>query len=648
MSVCYDAFGQIRDVYAPHVGLENHLAPQHVHKVGVWIESVLYWLDGGSFDVSVSYEQGTFVGTVVATHKTLPITLKSVDVVYNESNILVRQFSIVNTGNSDIACRLFVNQQFHIGGISYGDTAYYSPDLHAVIHYKGRRVFLASMQNSAGEFFSSYSVGLLGIEGKEGTWKDAEDGELTNNNIEHGSVDSVLMQECGISAGKTCEVAYWLVVGTGHEEVLLLNEEVCTKTPQHIIATTRDFWKAWLLREEILCGTVPQKLAQLYDTSLLVLKAHVDRNGACIASLDSSILQNGRDTYGYCWPRDAAYSIMALVNSGHTHAAEHFFLFANDILTKEGYLLHKYLPNGALGSSWHPWIRNGKSKPPIQEDETAITLVALGEYYTIVRDVEYIEKLYNPYIKKIADFLVSYRDAKTHLPLPSHDLWEERYAVFTYTAASVYGALVHAARFAHVLGKDDDEARWRNAAQEVKDAICTYLISEEGDIYKSVYVEDGAVRDVDRTVDVAGWFGLFRFEVYVPEEPVLEKGLARVLEELTVEKDGIGIARYQGDRYFATAETGVGNAWIITTLWVADYIIATAKTAEDLLPARDRLEWVAERASEAGLLAEQYTPYSQNAVSVTPLAWSHAQYITTLRALQKKQCELAEGVEKNK
>jgi GH15 family glucan-1,4-alpha-glucosidase len=642
MAVCYDAHGQVRDVYAPYVGLENHLAPQHVHKVGVWVEGVLYWLDGGAFSVSVSYEQGTFVGKVVARHNTLPITLESTDVVYNESNVLVRSMRVVNTGDRPLSCKLCFNQQFHISGMSYGDTAYYSPDMHALLHYKGKRIFLASACDGEGTFFDAYSVGLLGIEGKEGTWRDAEDGLLTNNSIEHGSVDSVLMLACVVPPHGTHTVRYWLIAGERHEEISELHAMVAKKTPEHMIETTRDFWRAWLLRKESPCGVVSGALSQLYDTSLLVVKAHCDKGGASIASLDSSMLQNGRDTYSYCWPRDAAYSVMALIASGHTRAAERFFLFANDILTKDGYLLHKYLPNGALGSSWHSWIRDGKSKPPIQQDETATTLIALGEYYRVVRDVEYIETLYNPYIKRIANFLCTYRDKKTGLPLPSHDLWEERYAVFTYTTASVYGALIQAAYFAEELGKDADAELWRATAMEVKQALHTHLITDSGEIRKSVYVHDGQVSEYDDTVDASAWYGLFRFGVQVVGDEVLSHGRERVGAALTVGEDGVGIARYQGDRYFATTETTVGNPWIITTLWLAEYAIATARTLDDLSGARARLEWVAARTNEAGLLAEQYNPVTYHAASVTPLAWSHAQFVATMHAFEKKQCELGQ------
>ena len=44
--VCTDAYGRVRDVYFPFVGLENHIGGAYAHKIGVWVEQ-FSWLDDG-------------------------------------------------------------------------------------------------------------------------------------------------------------------------------------------------------------------------------------------------------------------------------------------------------------------------------------------------------------------------------------------------------------------------------------------------------------------------------------------------------------------------------------------------------------------------------------------------------------------------
>ncbi len=64
----------------------------------------------------------------------------------------------------------------------------------------------------------------------------------------------------------------------------------------------------------------------------------------------------------------------------------------------------------------------------------------------------------------------------------------------------------------------------------------------------------------------------------------------------------------------------------------------TAKHADDLKQSMELLEWVAAHALPSGVLAEQVDPYTGQPVSVSPLTWSHAAYVSTvLTYLQRKK-----------
>ncbi|MGH8069483.1 MAG: glycoside hydrolase family 15 protein [Candidatus Entotheonellia bacterium] len=119
-----------------------------------------------------------------------------------------------------------------------------------------------------------------------------------------------------------------------------------------------------------------------------------------------------------------------------------FYQFCAKAITREGYFLHKYRPDGSQGSSWHPWVLDGNRQFPIQEDETALVVWALWQHFETYRDVEFIKPLFRPLITSAADFIVRYRDQGTGLPLPSYDLWEERRGILSFTCAAVYGGLI--------------------------------------------------------------------------------------------------------------------------------------------------------------------------------------------------------------
>jgi GH15 family glucan-1,4-alpha-glucosidase len=638
MFVCYDEWGQVRDFHFPYVGLENHVGEKLMHKIGVYVDDKMHWLSDGDFNITVNYEGDSFVADVVATNDKILLELHFSDIVYNEHDIFVRNIEVRNLSDYDRAIKLFFNQQFHISESRHGDTGYYSPELHAVVHYKGRRVFMISAKSNDA-FFDDYSVGLLGIEGKEGTWRDAEDGILSKSAIEHGSVDSVIGISLFIPKGGERTVSYWIAAGDTYRTVERYHRDILTRTPEHLRKTTKDFWKAWVNRNDFESCDIDKRFIDLYYKSILVMRAHTDNRGAVIASGDSSILQNGRDTYSYFWPRDGAYVVSAYIKSGHFSAAIKFANFCNDLLTDDGYLLHKYRPDKSLGSSWHPWVRDGRAQPPIQEDETAITLVTLYEYYEATHDIELIESLYNSYIKRVADFLCKYRDKKSGLPLPSHDLWEEQFGVFTYTASSVYAGLIAASKFADALGKEVSKKRWESVANEIKKGILSKLVYPDGKVLKSLRYKH-ITPEPDYTVDASSFYGLFRFGVLDPHDVILKKIYDNFKKELSVNTEVGGIARYVGDNYFLKSKDVPGNPWIITTLWFVEYEIAISKTKKDLDNAIKYLKWALLQANNAGMLSEQLDAVTGLPVSVTPLTWSHAQYVVTFLQYVKKLEEI--------
>ena len=89
-----------------------------------------------------------------------------------------------------------------------------------------------------------------------------------------------------------------------------------------------------------------------------------------------------------------------------------------------------------------------------------------------------------------------------------------------------------------------------------------------------------------------------------------------------------------------TPGSEISNPWIITTLWLADYYIASAKTKNDLVGALDILKWTVDRSLPSGMLAEQIDPFSGEPRSVSPLTWSHSTYVATVHGYLSKLKDL--------
>jgi oligosaccharide amylase len=640
--VGFDNRGQVRDFYYPFVGEANHVSGasgSFVHRIGVFVDGRLSWLDDPEWVVSMGSKEGSCATSLEAEHKILGIRLTSTDVVHNEQNILLRHFIVQNLGESERTIKLFLAQQFRISESRRGDTGFYDPRVNAIIHYKGSTTILVNARTK-GTPFKEYSIGLFGIEGKEGAYMDAQDGVLEKNPIEHGSVDSVLGVTLTLAPLACEQVYYWVACGKSVSEVHVLDKMVLDEEPERLIASTEAYWQAWLQKEKKDLSPLSARLQSLYQRSLIVMRVHTDNRGGVIASSDTDMLHHGRDTYSYVWPRDGAIIAHAFDVTGYEDVANRFYDFISKCLEPNGYLMHKYRSDGVLGSSWHPWIINGEARLPIQEDETATVLYTLWEHYEMYRNIEFIESLYNKFIEPAATFLCEYVEPITGLPLASFDLWEEKYGSSTYTAASVYGGLIAAAKFAMTLGKGDAARTYEAIAQRMQTAIGKTLFDEKtGTFMKHLSHTKDDELEFDTTLDSSSLHGLLFFRVFDVDDKRIVSMVKAIEERLSVKTESEGFIRYEGDAYYRMSDAASPNPWVITTLWIAQYYIEKATKFTDLRRPHDILEWTATHA-KSGLLAEQMHPETREQLSTTPLVWSHAEFVITVHAYLDKLNEL--------
>lgn len=633
----FDEFYRIRDIYFPHIGIENHTEGRPF-RFGIWLDGATHWIDE-VWEREIGYEDGTLVGSTVLRHRGLGIELECRDAVDFESEIFCRELRVRDLRGAARHVRIFFHHDFYISGSDVGDTALYDPELDSIIHYKRNRYFLIGGGAAPDYVLSRYATGKKRINGAEGTWRDAEgDGWLSGNPIAQGAVDSTIAIDLDVGPMGESRAFYWLAAGERHGDLVALNELIRRVGPATLIDRTARYWRLWIEKHEVGDDGLPDWIGSLYKTSLLIMRTHVDEGGAIIAATDSDITQFARDTYGYMWPRDGALIADAFSQAGYPSVAQRFFNFAGRLLKQEGYFLHKYHPDRSLASSWHPWIdERGRRVLPIQEDETALVIWSLWRHFERYRGVEEVQPLYRSMIVQAAEFMASYRDPDTGLPLPSWDLWEERRGVLTFTSATVWAGLDAAANFARAFGDLDLADRYAQAAAEVRAAILEHLWDPtEGRFLRMLVPADPeAGTDVirDATPDTS-LFGLHFLGLLEPDDPRLVATLESVCKALAVQTEVGGLARYRGDYYHAVTqdwERVPGNPWFIAQCWLARWQISRATTPAALEAALQPLEWIAAHATSAGLLPEQLHPFSGAPLSVTPLVWSHAAFVSAVQ-----------------
>jgi glucoamylase len=669
MLATFDDDLQMRDLYYPYVGMEDHTAYGDVHRVGVWVDGKgLSWFSDDDWDIQVNYKPETLVGHSLLRNEKLGLMITAEDYVHPVRNILVRDFKVISTDGQEKEVKFFFHHDFHIYGDKQKDTAFYEPYTNTVIHYRLKRYFLVGgqtseptschMGGSANEYQSilhskkkiqscginEYSIGKSEYQGLVGTWKDAEDGVLSGTTIDQGSVDSTVGIHCKVTPDKETLVQMWVCLGKDIDEVVENQQFVLDETPERMKRNCHNFWKSWVNKTHRSFGSLNTKTVDLFKRSLLTIRLHADNHGGIVAAADADIMMFNKDTYTYVWPRDGAFVSLALDKAGYMEVTRRFFEFCCKIQQQDGYMLHKYNPDGSFGSSWHPWFRDGEPQLPIQEDETALVLYALCEHFEAVQDFEFLQKMYELFIKKAAQFLCDYREPDTGLPLPSYDPWEEHKGIFTYTTACTIAGLHAAARICHILGHYTHSERYESAADEMKQALLFHLYDEEkGRFLKKIKRKDGETVERDDTPD-ASIGVLWKLNVLSEDDPRVISTMEQLEKMLTVHTDVGGLARYTNDFYHSVTEPTEdipGNPWIITTLWNAQWDIRRAKNLEELQSVRSIIDWVVDHASPSGMLAEQLNPLTGEHLSVAPLTWSHATFVETVLDYLEKEKELS-------
>lgn len=629
LHVGLNKYGVVHDLYYPYVGFENHSAGAGLrHKVGVLIDGTLSWTDDDSWSFDFSYPHTSLIGHTIAKNDALGIILEFDDLVDAEMSVFIRNIHIINQRDQKRDVKLFMYQAFAIGDSrSNTDTAQYLPDSDAILHYRGRRAFIiGGARVSDSTPFDQYSVGLFGDQEHEGSFRDAEDGELGGNNVEHGRVDSILRFSLTLEAHSSERIHYWLAAGLNTREALYIHKQIQEHGIHNRINATARWWHEWLQPGFDTAQQLPEHYREHFIESLMIIKSQLDKRGAVIASTDSTLLNYSKDGYAYCWPRDGANVVWPLIRLGYYQEPYAFFEFCRRALHPNGYLMHKYRADGALGSSWHPYVHGDIIAPPIQEDETALVVFVFIQFYLTTKNPALIKDFYASMIKPMADFMAEYIDETTGLPKPSYDLWEERFLINTHTTAVTYAALVAASEFASIAGDNTSAVKWRSAADDIQAAAHTHLFNEERQVfYRGLIVNDGTIVH-DTTIDTAAVFSAFMFGLFASDSHEVKASIQAVETHLQTDATAPGLPRYEDDNYRRANPSINGNWWYITTLWKAQYDLETNNEKAAL----STIDWLQQFILPTGMMGEQIDPTNYQVVSPVPLTWTHAEYVSTL------------------
>jgi glucoamylase len=387
--------------------------------------------------------------------------------------------------------------------------------------------------------------------------------------------------------------------------------------------------------------------ADLYAMAAMQLKAHEDKthSGAMIASLTKpwgdDVDASGGDGGGYhlVWSRDLYHVATAFLALGDRAAAERALDYLFRVQQRE---------DGSFPQN--SWLDGRPFWPSVQLDEVAYPLVLALELGRA--DAE----TWRRHARPAAEYILR------HGPRTPQERWEEEEGYSPASIAAQIAGLVAAAELARRNGDADAAGRYQAAAREWAALVKEWTVTRTGPHSSRPYflritaegrpdsgapleLNNGAGTHDERAVVDAGFLELVRFGILPPDDPEVVESLRVIDRVLRVETpNGPTFYRYNHDGYGEKPDgrgwdgVGVGRLWAFLAGERGEYELAAGRDA------RAWLDALAGFANEGRLLPEQvwdraesprpHLVFGEGTGSATPLAWTCAQFIRLVRAVE--------------
>ena len=114
----FDSDYQIRDVYFPYIGQENH-SSGHPFGFGVWADGRFSKM-GPEWEKNLRYRHNNLVTDVFLKNEALNLELRCSDVVDLDLNIYIKKIEVMNLKDESRQVRLFFSHYFSLYGNDIG------------------------------------------------------------------------------------------------------------------------------------------------------------------------------------------------------------------------------------------------------------------------------------------------------------------------------------------------------------------------------------------------------------------------------------------------------------------------------------------------------------------------------------------------
>jgi GH15 family glucan-1,4-alpha-glucosidase len=383
----------------------------------------------------------------------------------------------------------------------------------------------------------------------------------------------------------------------------------------HAIKDAERYWRGWI-------GTFDRDTdwPDAVKRSLLTLKALINRpTGGMVAAPSCSLpeVPGGAMNwdYRYCWLRDSAFALEALINAGFVDEARawrDWILRAIAGTPENIQVMYRIDGDRELRESQIDWLSGYEWSRPVNIGNAASRQRQLDIYGELMDVFQLAEQAG---IERTGHSRILERAIVEHLARswrePGHGIWESRTAPRHYVYSKVM-AWVAVDRFlqrpASACEIDDDTRRRMLALRQ---AIRDEVLEEGYHPGLDSFVQHYGGLDIDASLLLIPALG------FLPaDDPRVKGTVARIERELLA--DGL-VYRTTGSR-----DNGSG-AFLACSCWLADCYRLQGRTAD----ARATFERLLDVRNGLGLMAEEYNIRGRRLIGNFPQALSHLALVTT-------------------
>ncbi|MDR6891935.1 glycoside hydrolase family 15 protein [Falsarthrobacter nasiphocae] len=387
--------------------------------------------------------------------------------------------------------------------------------------------------------------------------------------------------------------------------------------------STITYWKQWVSR-----ARVEGDYGRYVRRSLLTLRALThEQTGGIVAALTTSLPEEfggGRNwDYRYCWLRDAALTLEAMMKHGYEEEAmawRQWLLRAvagdpDDLQIMYGIGGERELPEREL-----PFLPGYEDSKPVRIGNGAVTQYqadVVGEVLVVLEKLRGMGVEEDAFSWPLQLALLEF--AEKHLNDPDHGIWEMRGEKkhFTHSRVMQWAAFDRGVRAVREHGLPGPADRWEQLRDQLKAEIWEKGFNREINSFTQTYENT----EVDASLLVIAQVG------FVAHDSPEMLGTVARLERDLVNEDGL-ILRYRTESGLDGLEPGE-HPFLACCFWLVEQYAYSGRVDD----AKALMDKLCGYANDMRLMAEEYASDRQRMAGNFPQAFSHLGLVRAADAL---------------